>query len=74
MRRVGQFEKEKHALRFWSYLKQQDVDSSLEHDESDGTWIIWVADEDKIDFSIEKQKQFLTFLSLFKVWNALRHL
>ena len=58
MRRVGQFEKEKHALRFWSYLKQQDVDSSLEHDESDGTWTIWVADEDKIDFSIEKQKQF----------------
>ena len=58
MRRVGQFEKEKHALRFWSYLKQQEVDSSLEHDESDDNWTIWVADEDKIDFSIEKQKQF----------------
>ena len=58
MRRVGQFEKEKHALRFWGYLKQQEVDSSLEEDESNGTWTIWVADEDKIDFAIEKQKQF----------------
>ena len=58
MRRVGQFEKEKHALRFWGYLKQQEIDSSLEEDESNGTWTIWVADEDKIDFAIEKQKQF----------------
>ena len=58
MRRVGQFEKEKYALRFWGYLKQQKIDSSLEEDESNGTWTIWVADEDKIDFAIEKQKQF----------------
>lgn len=58
MRRVGQFDKEKLALRFWGYLKQQEIDSSLEEDETGGTWTIWVADEDKIDFAIEKQKQF----------------
>ena len=58
MRRVAQFEKEKLALRFWGYLKQQEIDSSLEEDESLGTWTIWVADEDKIDFAIEKHKQF----------------
>ena len=34
MRRVAQFEKEKLALRFWGYLKQQEIDSSLEEDES----------------------------------------
>ena len=58
MRRVAQFEKEKLALRFWGYLKQQEIDSSLEEDESLGTWTIWVADEDKIDFAIERHKQF----------------
>ena len=58
MRKVAQFEKEKLALRFWGYLKQQEIDSSLEEDESLGTWTIWVADEDKIDFAIEKHKQF----------------
>ena len=58
MRQVGQFEKEKLALRFWGYLKQQEIDSSLEEDETNGTWTIWVADEDKIDFAIEKQRQF----------------
>ena len=41
MRRVGQFEKKKYALRFWGYLKQQKIDSSLEEDESNGTWTIW---------------------------------
>ena len=51
MRQVGQFKQEKLALRFWEYLKHQEIDSSLEEDDTLGTWTIWVADEDKIDKS-----------------------
>ena len=58
MRQVGQFKQEKLALRFWEYLKHQEIDSSLEEDDSLGTWTIWVADEDKIDLAIQKEKQF----------------
>ena len=58
MRKVGQFEQEKLALRFWEYLKNHEVDSSLEEDDSLSIWTIWVADEDKIDFATEKQIQF----------------
>lgn len=58
MRQVGQFKQEKLALRFWEYLKHQKIDSSLEEDDSLGTWTIWVADEDKIDIAIQKEKQF----------------
>jgi GlpG protein len=58
MRQVGQFKQEKLALRFWEYLKHQEIDSSLEEDDSLGTWNVWVADEDKIDLAIQKEKQF----------------
>ena len=30
MRQVGDFDQEKLALRFWGYLKKQEIDSSLE--------------------------------------------
>ena len=58
MRQVGQFKQEKLALRFWEYLKHQEIDSSLEEDDTLGTWTIWVADEDKIELAIQKEKQF----------------
>ena len=58
MRQVGQYKQEKLALRFWEYLKHQEIDSSLEEDDTLGTWTIWVADEDKIELAIQKEKQF----------------
>ena len=48
MRRIGLFELEKEALRFWNYLKEKGVDSSLE-EESKKEWSIWVAEEDQVD-------------------------
>jgi GlpG protein len=47
MRRIGIFELEKEALRFWNYLKEKGVDSSLE-EESETEWSIWVAEEDQL--------------------------
>ncbi|OUU23623.1 MAG: hypothetical protein CBC04_09720 [Verrucomicrobia bacterium TMED44] len=58
MRQVGDFDQEKLALRFWGYLKQQEIDSSLEEDETTGHWSIWVAEEDKIVDALLKFKQF----------------
>ena len=58
MRQVGQFDQEKLALRFWGYLQQQKIDSSLEEDETSGEWTIWVDDEEKIVDALLKFKQF----------------
>jgi GlpG protein len=58
MRQVGQFDQEKLALRFWGYLQQQEIDSSLEEDETSGEWTIWVDDEEKIVDALLKFKQF----------------
>ena len=48
MRRIGIFEFEKEALQFWNYLKEKGVDSSLEKEDSQNAWSIWVADEDSV--------------------------
>jgi GlpG protein len=52
MRKIGDFDEQKGALRFWNYLKAQGIDSSLEEDEGKRNWAIWVADEDNIESSI----------------------
>lgn len=59
MRRIGEFDQEKSALKFWSFLKGQGIDSTLEKDDDDQKWSIWVAEEDKIDRSIEELRAFL---------------
>lgn len=51
MRKIGEFQEEKKALRFWNYLKEQKIDSSLEEDE--GLWVLWVADEGSLDSALE---------------------
>ena len=51
MRKIGEFDEQKGALRFWNYLKAQGIDSSLEEDEGEMNWAIWVADEDNIESS-----------------------
>ena len=48
MRKIGEFQEQKGALRFWNYLKAQGIDSSLEEEEDEANWTIWVADEDNI--------------------------
>lgn len=56
MRKAGDFNEQKKALRFWNYLKSKGVDSSLEED--DGEWTIWVADEDDLQLASEEFNEF----------------
>ena len=48
MRKVGEFQEEKKALRFWNYLKERGMDSSLEKEDGE-LWLIWVDDEEKVE-------------------------
>ena len=56
MRKAGDFNEQKKALRFWNYLKAKGVDSSLEED--GGEWTIWVADEDDLQLATEEFNEF----------------
>jgi GlpG protein len=56
MRKIGEFEAQKGALRFWNYLKAKGVDSSLEED--DGEWAVWVANEDDLQLATEEFNEF----------------
>lgn len=60
MRRVAVFETENHALRFWSFLKKQGVESSLENIDSDKDEFceIWVAEEDQVSSALSYLKDF----------------
>ena len=58
MRQVGQFDHEKLALKFWSYLKRLEIDASLEEGDESKTWTIWVVDEDKLDVAFEEFDKF----------------
>ena len=42
MRKICEFEEEKKALRFWNYLKENKIDSSLEKRR---VWILWVEEK-----------------------------
>ena len=61
MRLIGSFNTEKHALRFWSYIKKQGIESSLEKADSpkEVNWEVWIAEEDQVDSAF-------SFLSEFK--------
>ena len=56
MRKIGEFNEQKGALRFWNYLKAKGVDSSLEEDDSN--WTVWVADEDDIENAVRDFNEF----------------
>ena len=58
MRKIGEFDEQKGALRFWNYLKAQGIDSSLEEDDGETSWTIWVADEDSIERASLDFKEF----------------
>lgn len=56
MRKICEFEEEQKALRFWNYLKENKIDSSLEEDEN--SWILWVAEEENITFASSAFEEF----------------
>lgn len=56
MRKIGDFNEQKGALRFWNYLKAKGVDSSLE--EEDGQWAVWIEDEDDLQLATEEFNEF----------------
>ena len=55
MRKAGDFNEQKKALRFWNYLKAKGVDSSLEED--GGEWTVWVADEDDLQLATDPDQK-----------------
>ncbi len=57
MRKICEFEKEKPALRFWNYLKENKIDSSLEKDEE--SWILWVEEEESVLFASSAFEEFV---------------
>ena len=60
MRLIGSFNTEKHALRFWSYIKKHGVESSLEKADSpkEANWEVWIAEEDQVDSAFSFLKEF----------------
>ena len=59
MRSIAKFKEEKLALRFWNYLQTIDIESSLEEDDIQKEWHIWVLDEEKLDISIGEKNEFV---------------
>lgn len=59
MRSIAKFKEERLALRFWNYLQTIDVESSLEEDDIQKEWLIWVLDEEKLDLSINEKNDFV---------------
>ena len=58
MRNIATFKEEKIALRFWNFLQSNDIESSLEEDEENKEWIIWVLEEEKISKAINSYLAF----------------
>ncbi|MBT3666226.1 MAG: rhomboid family intramembrane serine protease [Opitutae bacterium] len=58
MRSIATFKEEKIALRFWNFLQSEDIESSLEEDESNREWLVWVLDEEKIPQAMVSYKEF----------------
>jgi GlpG protein len=58
MRSIATFKEEKIALRFWNFLQSEDIESSLEEDESNKEWLIWVLEEEKISQAIVSYEEF----------------
>jgi GlpG protein len=57
MRKICEFDEEKKALRFWNFLKENKIDSSLEND--DEAWILWVEEEESVTFASSAFEEFL---------------
>lgn len=49
MRRIGTVNDESHAQRITDFLVTQSMDVTMDHDESEGVWYIWVRDEQSVE-------------------------
>lgn len=58
MRRIGILNDEADARRFSDFLVSQSIDATMDHDESEGVWNIWVRDEQQIE---KARQQFAEF-------------
>lgn len=57
MRQIGTISDRSLAERFTAFLITQEIDAQGELEEND--WVIWVRDEDRLDFAREALKQFM---------------
>ena len=60
MRRVAEFDTEKNALKFWNFLKEKGIDSSLEKNSSDSniSCEIWVFEEEQVSLAFSFLNEF----------------
>tara|TARA_B100002019_G_scaffold115492_2_gene99322 strand:+ start:386 stop:1276 length:891 start_codon:yes stop_codon:yes gene_type:complete len=59
MRSIASFKEEKLALRFWNYLKSVNIETTLEEDETNHEWLVWVLDEEQLEQSLKEKEAFL---------------
>ena len=57
MRKIGELKNEKDALNLWSYLKTENIETTLE--EEDKSWSIWVSEEDKVKVAQKELSEFV---------------
>ena len=58
MRKIGELKNEKDALNLWSYLKTENIETTLEKEE-DKSWSIWVSEEDKVKVAQKELSEFV---------------
>jgi GlpG protein len=56
MRHIGTLSNEKHARLFSDYLLSQEIKTQVE--EEDGTWMVWVRDEDRLNDARQQLQDF----------------
>ena len=57
MRSIGEIKSEEQAKRFGDYLLANNIPCDIE-DEEDGTWSIWIHDDDQIEKAEAELKKF----------------
>ena len=58
MRKLTDFKAEKEALRFWSFLCKEKIDSNLEKKENGNGWEIWISEEDQLGQALMHFQEF----------------
>ena len=58
MRLIGQLESKQHAERFAAYLTTKEISSHVEPE--NGSWEIWIRDEDQINSAVDFLNEFKT--------------
>ena len=63
MRSIGEIDNEDKAKRFGDYLLVSGIPCDIE-DEEDGTWSIWVHDDDQIEKAEAELQRFLSLIHI----------